>query len=45
MKATNEQLEKQLEDLEIQIHQNLDNMESKEKNDKYENDQKKEKSL
>ena len=41
MKATNTQLENELKTLEVQIQQSLDNIELKEKNDKYENDQKK----
>ena len=41
MKATNEQLEKELEILQTQVLENLDNMEYKEKNEQYENEKKK----
>ena len=41
MKATNEQLEKELEILQTQVLENLDSMEYKEKNELYENEKKK----
>ena len=35
LSTTNKQLEKELKTLEVQVQQNLDNLESKEKNDKF----------
>ena len=41
LSSTNNQLEKELKTLEVQVQQNLDNLESKEKNDKFESDKNK----